>query len=167
MREQRKSERQRGSVCLDQLHRKSVYSAQFGIKHNRLLSACYCLWSPIKREFIAALRARPSQSHISLSLSLSHSYLCFFFHWGDRSGIIHSARPERQVIGKARYRPEWTGREHRHGHLPVRHSWYHCHLPCHLREWRSDMKLKSLLCPCMWWHFMQLSLTLSQMLNDF
>lgn len=66
----RKREREREGwrerVCLDQMHSKSVYSAQFGIKHNRLLSACYCLWCPIKMEFIAALRARPNYTFSSL-----------------------------------------------------------------------------------------------------
>ncbi len=79
----RKRERQRESVCLDQLHSKSVYSAQFGIKHNRLLSACYCLWCPIKMEFIAALRASPNYTFfplrsVLLSLSLSLSLICTF-----------------------------------------------------------------------------------------
>lgn len=60
-----------GTVSLDQLHSKSVYSAQFGIKHNRLLSACFCSWSPIKMEFIAALRVSPNYTFSPLC-SISH-----------------------------------------------------------------------------------------------
>lgn len=71
------TERQRESVCLDQLHSKSVYSAQFGIKHNRLLSACCCVWRPIKMEFIAALRANPNYTFFSPqhSVFLHHASL--------------------------------------------------------------------------------------------
>lgn len=70
-------ENDRGKVCFDQLHSKSVYSAQFGIKHNRLLSACYCLWCPIKMEFIAALRASPNPTFFPLCSVLLHpSLIC-------------------------------------------------------------------------------------------
>lgn len=71
------TERRRESVCLDQLHSKSVYSAQFGIKHNRLLSACCCVWRPIKMEFIAALRANPNYTFFSPqhSVFLHHASL--------------------------------------------------------------------------------------------
>lgn len=70
-------ERGREKVCLDQLLSKSVYSAQFGIKHNRLLSACSCLWCPIKMEFIAALRARPKHTFLPLRSVLLHpSLIC-------------------------------------------------------------------------------------------
>lgn len=72
----RASQRDRGgkSVSLDQLHSKSVYSAQFGIKHNRLLSACFCLWCTIKMEFIGALRVSPNYTFSPLcSILLPHS----------------------------------------------------------------------------------------------
>lgn len=79
-------DRQRESVCSDQLHSKSVYSAQFGIKHNRLLSACYCLWFPIKMKFTAALKASLNYTvsplcSIFLPLSLSLSFELFLFLW--------------------------------------------------------------------------------------
>ena len=124
-------ERQRESVCLDQLHSKSVYSAQFGIKHNRLLSACYCLWCPIKMEFIAALRASQNHTFPPLRSSLSLSHLHFFLFpssgGGGGSGVGVFSPPllaaaVRQVVRTAHYRPEWAGRvgrEHRHAHLPV------------------------------------------------
>ena len=78
------------SVCLDQLHSKSVYSAQFGIKHNRLLSACYRLWLPIKMEFIAALRASPNYTFFplhSVLFPLSHLH-SFLFHGCSNSGSV-------------------------------------------------------------------------------
>lgn len=77
-------ERGREKVCLDQLLSKSVYSAQFGIKHNRLLSACSCLWCPIKMEFIAALRARPNHTFFPLRSVLLHpSLICTLFSRGN------------------------------------------------------------------------------------
>lgn len=52
-------------------HSKSVYSAQFGIKHNRLLSAGCCLWCPIKNGIYCCLKSKtgprifcsPSETH--------------------------------------------------------------------------------------------------------
>lgn len=104
-------QRQRESVCLDQLHSKSVYSAQFGIKHNRLLSACYCLCCPIKMEFIAALRASPNYTFFPLcSVLLSLSFALFLFlqlwwwqclqflhHLSDKSERLITD-PNRQVL---------------------------------------------------------------------
>lgn len=68
------------SVCfwLASCHCKSVYSAQFGIKHDRLLSAGCCLWCPIKMKFIAALRASPSPTFFA---PLSNAHFLPWWCW--------------------------------------------------------------------------------------
>ena len=150
VREQSTSEREREreteieSVCLDQLHSKSVYSAQFGIKHNRLLSACYRLWLPIKMEFIAALRASPNYTFFPLSsvlFPLSHLHF-FLFHGCSNSGGVGCfffppflAAAVRQVVITAHYRPERAGAVGR----PTYPSAHHCHLHLNPSEWRSDI----------------------------
>lgn len=113
----RESQTDRGKcVRLGQLHSKSVYSAQFGIKHNRLLSACHCLWCPIKMEFIDALRANqkctffPSAPFSFLApflicplspavviFSAVSMFFLFFSPCGSRSSC--------QVLGPAHYTP--------------------------------------------------------------
>lgn len=107
-------QRQRESVCLDQLHSKSVYSAQFGIKHNRLLSACYCLWCPIKMEFIAALRASPNYTFFPLcSVLLSLSFALFFSGCGDGSASNSCTTCQTSQNGSLQTQ---TGRYCRHAH---------------------------------------------------
>lgn len=132
---------QRESVCLDQLHSKSVYSAQFGIKHNRLLSACYCLWCPIKMEFIAALRESPNYTfspHRSIlapvSLALSFA-LAVVMVWG----LFFSPHSSSSCQASHQNSSLQTqlDRYNRHAHLPVSHC---CHL--HLSECCSDFKLR-------------------------
>lgn len=140
-------DRQRESVCLDQLHSKSVYSAQFGIKHNRLLSACYCLWCPIKMEFIAALRESPNytfSSHRFVLTPVSLSLICSGCgDGGDGSdGSVGSffsphSTSSCQTSHQNSSLQTQLDRYNRHAHLPVSHC---CHL--HLSECCSDFKLK-------------------------
>lgn len=102
-------DREGESVSLDQLHSKSVYSAQFGIKHNRVLSACFCLWCPIKMEFIGALRVSPNYT-ISLSApSLPSSFAPPSTFSEVMSGKFYPsillAAAVRQLVRAAHYRP--------------------------------------------------------------
>lgn len=70
----------RESLCfwLAPCHCKSVYSAQFGIKHNRLLSVGCCSCCPIKMEFIAALRASLSPTFFA---PLSNAQFLLWWCW--------------------------------------------------------------------------------------
>ena len=139
--EQSMWERHGEKVSLDQLHSKSVYSAQFGIKHNRLLSACYCLWCPIKMEFIAALRASPNYtfSCSAPSSSLSLSLICtssFFSDCGDVSvfGFFsHSSSSSVAVRHVAHYRAGTAGMPTYLSPITVISS-----VTC---EWRSNITL--------------------------
>lgn len=166
-------ERQTESVCLDQLHSKSVYSAQFGIKHSRLLSACYCLWCPwwcpIKMEFIAALRASPNYIFPSV---LHPSLLHFFFSHGNGDGIgvgcfLFSllAVAVRQVVRTAHYRPQT-------GSMVGMPTYLSSLLSPLSPEWaaRINHVEDSWHTSWMWWHLMQLSLSIPtnlQMLKEF
>lgn len=148
--EQSNSEREREqeteSVCLDQLHSKSVYSAQFGIKHNRLLSACYCLWCPIKMEFIAALRASPNYTFFPLRSVLPPflPLICTFSFspvmvmavvW-DFFCFPLLAAAVTQVFRTAHYRPNWAG-------MVAMPATCQPSLPSPLSPaWRSDITLK-------------------------
>lgn len=88
-------------------HCKSVYSAQFGIKHNRLLSPGCCLCCPIKMEFIAALRASPGPTFLFFFSLPSQTHI--FSPGGVGAGRFLFAPPVaavRQVIRMAHYRPK-------------------------------------------------------------
>lgn len=89
-------------ACLRQAtrHCKSVYSAQFGIKHNRPLSAGCCLRCPIKNGIYCCLKSKP-ETHISRSPSETH----FFLPWRCWCRSPPAAAV-RQVIGMAHYRPK-------------------------------------------------------------
>lgn len=123
---------ERERVCVDQLHSKSVYSAQFGIKHNRLLSACYCLWCPIKMEFIAALRVSLSSTSFAL---LSSERLLVSWCW-----CRVRSKPSEWLITASQGGAVW-----RHASLPV--ITHRCCLHSHLTA-------------RMWWHLLRLSLSI-------
>lgn len=123
---------ERERVCVDQLHSKSVYSAQFGIKHNRVLSACYCLWCPIKMEFIAALRANLSSTFFAL---LSSERFLVSWCWCR----VRSKSSEWLITASQ------GGAVWRRASLPVitHRCCFHSHLTARL-----------------WWHLLRLSLSI-------
>ena len=95
------------------------------------------LWCPIKKEFIAALRA--SEHYIFfLSSVLLLPHLHFSFPPAGVFIYIFFLPPAavRQVVRTPHYRPKWAGRvgrEHHRARLPVRLPGI-AHLSCHLRE---------------------------------
>lgn len=170
-------ERQTESVCLDQLHSKSVYSAQFGIKHNRLLSACYCLWCPwwcpIKMEFIAALRASPNYIFPSALRPPSLSFALFLLSWQwwwlwCRVFFVLTSSSGCQTSRQNGSLQTPNGQYGWHAHLPVSTSLLSPLSP----EWaaRINHVEDSWHTSWMWWHLMQLSLSIPtnlQMLKEF
>lgn len=176
---ERERERQTESVCLDQLHSKSVYSAQFGIKHNRLLSACYCLWCPwwcpIKMEFIAALRASPNYIFPS-ALRPPPSLFCTFSFSHGNGGWWHRCRVFFVLTSSSGCQ---TSRQNGSLQTPNGQYGWHAHLPVSpsllypvSSEWAARINHieDSWHTSWMWWHLMQLSPgipTNLQMLKEF